>query len=614
MTERWQNADKGEVNKTLLPYVAEVERAQFDIFDRFVKFDALYDPYYSAADRGIGGTASRRSIMVENLIASNVDTVTAVIATAGVRARFIPDGGDWSTQRKCRRMELYADGLNKLLGLEQKSQRAFHDSALKGMGFVKIYPDHDRGEVCAERVMVDDIIVDEKETRGGRTPRQMHQRWFVDREELKGMFPDSEDEIDNVPSGGMGDGARWADYRPFDDDHEVVVIESWFLARGKPGTKSYKPGRHVICIEGHDLDDKPWDKNYFPFAVAQWSERNGFYAIGLAHRIIGHQRKLDKINWQVDMQQDHLAVPTTYTGPADAGLTVKTTNRVGAIVVTKTGNPPTTVIPRAVSGEVYSERERTKESAYEESGTSRAVANSKKPAGLKSGAALREWRDQTTQRFASQEGGYEDFRMMCTWLALAACKELGDRAPEIHKDTRFGQKYLKWSDVDLEDAKLRMQPASDITKTPAGRTELAMEWAQAGVISRDDALRLARLPDTEHVFSLYNAALEDIEASLEESLDGNVLIPEPYQNLAMGIWRYQQMYLDVRHKGAPDEILEGLRQWIEQAVAMEQIGQPLPAANPDLVAGPMSAAPSMAPPSQIPPPAPPGAAPMAAGM
>jgi hypothetical protein len=62
-----------------------------------------------------------------------------------------------------------------------------------------------------------------------------------------------------------------------------------------------------------------------------------------------------------------------------------------------------------------------------------------------------------------------------------------------------------------------------------------------------------------------NAAIEDIEATIEELLDGNYQPPEPYQNLGMGLRRIQMAYLKARRDGAPENILEDMRRWIESA-------------------------------------------------
>jgi hypothetical protein len=582
----WWDAEEGEVCHKVLPYVNEVERVQSSIYDRFVKLAALYDPYDVTSTSTTGNPwTGPDSNVSENVIAANVDTVTAIVAATEVRARVMTDDGDWSTQRTARHLEWYAEGLGKLLDIHTTAIRCFKDAALKGTGLAKVYYDSDCYEIRVERVMVDDIIVDEAECRSGK-PRQMHQRVFVDREVLKTKFPEHEDAIHRAQSDGgeaIGNSSWrvWASYRPI-EHNEVVVIESWRLPIGKKGEKGYKPGRHTICIDGADLLDEKWEKPFFPFARMAWSERTtGWYACGLAERIAGHQRALNKLNWQIDRQLDQHAVPTTYVRLADANLAVKATNRLGTIAVYK-GEIPKTVIPPAVSGETYQRQATLKEGAFEESGLSRLAATAKKPGGLDSGVALREYRDQTTQRFAQQEKAFERFILDIIWLALDCAKDLGEKAPVVIRKSKYGVKKITWADVDMTEVRVQLAAASNLSRTPAGRLQLALEWAQAGVITMDEFRRLSRHPDLERTWSLYTAAMEDIERCIEEILDGEVLVPEPYQNLKMGQWRMQMSYLKARDDGAPEEILENLRQWIVQAT---HILTPPPTMTPAPVPG-----------------------------
>ena len=92
--------------------------------------------------------------------------------------------------------------------------------------------------------------------------------------------------------------------------------------------------------------------------------------------------------------------------------------------------------------------------------------------------------------------------------------------------------------------------------------------ADGGVISQDMARRLL-MPnsplDVEREMSMYTAAIEDVDASIEEILDGNAVVPEPYQNAQMAVWRGQMAYLKAARGGAPEEILETLRQFITQS-------------------------------------------------
>lgn len=581
----WWNAEEGDVNKRVFAYVSEVERVQSDFFDRLVKIASLYDPSEGSALDGRGV----QSLVSENVIASNVDTVTAIIAATEVRARFMTDDGDWSTQRRAKHLEWYADALSKKLEAHTACVDAFKDAALKGTGLVKVYVD-EFDVVRLERVIVDDIIVDQGEARVG-PPRQMHQRMVVSAEALKGMFPGEEAEtaIDAALKGGSGmnDRREWADYRPIETD-EVVCIESWRLPSGKRGSKGYRPGMRAITIDGFDLLVEKYHKTSYPFAVIRWCKRDkGWYGIGLGERLAGHQRATNKMNWQVDRTLDQNAVPTTYVSMADANIAVKTVNRLGSIAVTKSGQAPVTVIPPAVSGEVYRRQEVIKASSFEESGVSRMAAQSMKPGGLDSGAALREYRDATTQRFALQEKAFERLYLDAIWLVLDCCKDLGASAPPVIRRSKFGARHIEWADVDMGEVRVQIAAASNLAKTPAGRTQLALEWAQAGVVSLDEARRLMQHPDTERSMSLYTAAMEDIERCAEEILDGEILVPEPYQNLKMGLWRFQQIYLKACADGAPEDVKEGLRQWMTQAAWIEsQAAAAQPAPTGVMPAGP----------------------------
>lgn len=579
---QWWITDRGQAYSQIFDYVAAVERRQARIFDKFVKLNALYDPNSVRSDLSKGGAVDSLGLVTENVIASNVDTVTAAVAATDVRARFMTDDADWSHQRMARHLEWYSEGLSTLLDLDEKCRQAFKAAALKGTGLIQVYVDG-FDELRAELVPIDEIVVDELECRDA-PPRQMHRRKSVDRDSLKAQFPRHAKQIDNAQSGANRSWRMWAGYRPL-ENNEVVIIESWRLPLGKEGKRGYLPGRHVISIDGASILDEPYRKPHFPMARIVWSEPiGGWYGISGAERIAGHQRALNKRNWQIDRQLDQGAVPTTYVRMADAAISVKTTNRLGTIAVVK-GDIPTTVIPPAVSNETYQSREVLKASAFEEFGVSRMAAQSTKPAGLDSGVALREYRDQTTQRFALQEKAYERLKLDAIVLILDCCKDMGADAPAVLRRTKFGAKRIRWSDVDMGDVRVSIAAASTLSRTPAGRMQTVLEWAQAGVVSQDEARRLLRHPDLERSMSIYTEALEDIEHTIEAIEDGEVLMPEPYQNLKLGVWRCQMEYLKIRNEGAPEEILEGLRQWITQAAYIVSGGGAT--ALPSAGAGPM---------------------------
>lgn len=617
MSAGWWLADKGGVHDRVMAYVRGVDMAQAHLINKFIRAAALYDmPPRGPRNSGEMGVAADGRMHV-NAIAGAVDTVSAQIATTDIRATFDTDDGDWSTQRRARHLEWYAEAMATLLGVAEKCQKGFKGGAcVKGTGANKVYIDA-FDQICVDPVKIDDLVVDELECRNG-PPRQMHHRIPIDKDALVAQFPDFERQI-RAAADGMGQYPRlWAGFRPL-QRNEVMVLESWRLPLGAKGHPRYKPGRHTICIEGVDLLDEDYDESGFPFAIMKWEEPcEGWYGIGLVERNAGTQRALNRRNLQIERQNDQNAFPTTWVPLADAALRNQTItqNGIGTIAVFKGSQPPVTVAPQPVAVQTYQDADRLEAKVFENSGVSRMASQSVKPAGIETGVALREYRDQTTQRFAMQEKRYERFFLDTIVLILGCCKQLGAKAPEIMRKTRFGSRKIQWSKVDMGDVRVQIGAASTLSRTRAGRLQSVIEWAQAGIISQDDAKRLIDHPDLERALSLYNAAIENVEHCLEEIADGNVVVPEPFMNLKLLVWRAQQEYLNWSADGAPEEILENLRGTIVQAAWMADGGGASTAVGPDMTAADQPAnpqQPGMMPPGMGPmPPMPPMQVPQAA--
>lgn len=597
----WWDSDKGKVNKNVLEHAKRLESDQGDMFDRFVKLEALYDPH-TPNGNAEGGDPSR---VTENVVASNVDTATAGIASTVVRARIMTDGADWAQQRIARHQEWYAEELQTLLDVHPKCRAGFKECVKKGTGITETETVF--GEIQVNHVLIDNVIVPPGAARSVKPPREMHIWEEVDVDELCARFPKADAKI----RASFKSRRR---YRPRSGsliDYEIEVLKSWRLPVGRRGLPGYKAGRRSITIDGHDLLDEPYHKTHFPTAVIVWSERTtSFYGISGGERIAGIQRALNRRNWQIEKQLDQAAQPTTYVRPSDAGLAAKS-HKVGTIAVCK-GDYPHTVTPPAVAPETMQSRIDLRDAAGHEFGQSPMATHAAKPAGLDSGVALREYRDAASQRYAIQEQDFEQFVLDTVWLILDSCKDLGAKSPVVSRRSRFGKRRIKWSDVDMRDVRVQLKAASNLNRTPAGRTQFVLELAQAGIISQDSARRLLTHPDIERELSLYTAALESIEHALDEIADGRIVMPEPFMNLAMCVWRGQQEYLKWVVDGAPEDILESLRQFVVQAaymVAMKDSAAQnanMPAADPTAAMLPDAGMPAL-------PPGPPaGAPPMSA--
>jgi len=557
----WWEADPETIQNDVFGYVESLEQEQ----EYVRELNALHAQLYANHEvLGIGGKydrsswSGRRSFSVtENVISSVCDTATAMIARNRPKPTFQTDGADWSTKQRAKKLEKFVTGLYQQLDIYSLGVRVFRDATIFGTGAIMLYADD--GEICAERVPIDDIMVDEREARDGK-PRQMHRRFFVDKEVLARLYPDHADIIRTEQS--VYAGAKLA------QSNQVPVLESW----RKPSAKGTGDGKHCICIRGAALVDEKWEEDCFPFVFFRWTEPIvGFYGQGLAELLTGIQLRINKLNRFIDRCQDLIAVPRVYMDIAGKVPKAHLSNEIGQIIPVRGGAKSVAFhTPPAVAPETYQRLNDLKRSAFELAGISQLSAQSKKPADLASGAALREYNDIESARFAIQAQCFEEFHMQIA----ARLVELAKKTYKNTKTVTFGSRKfvqtIKWSEVDPKEDTFRIdiEAASIMSRTPAGRLDAAIEMYQYGAITNDEFRRLIGHPDLEREMDIETASIEDIEATIEELCNGDFNPPEPTQDLELGLQRIALAERKAKRDGAPDEILEGFRTWLAQAGAL----------------------------------------------
>lgn len=605
----WWKAEKAEVHRAVFARVETIESEQARVFNRFLKLAKLYDRHETlgqGSDAALvdsrGNSAAADTLVSENVVKSNVDTFVAFTGSSRPVVRCMTDGAEWAIQRRARKFERYIEGIFEQVSVYRHGPHTAKAAGVLGHGALKFYPELDESgeyteQMVLERTVIDEIVVDEVACKSS-PPREMHHRRAVDRDALIDQFPDFEEEITKAPSGGT-----WAGYRPY-EKNQVMVIESWQLGK-----------RHTLCVDGADLLDEKWPHKWFPFVFLRFSERlTGFYGCGIAEDLAGHQRQLNRINRQTDRNLEMLANPFWMVQQGDAKIGNQITQtEAGRVVIYKSATP-VQVRPAAVGAEVYQRRSDLIDSSYKFVGNSILSAQSKKPADVESGAALNALADSETQRFAVQAQMYEQVFIDLAQLAINWAKIMGKSAPKVTvKATGRSAKELNWSEVKLDDLPFEMslQAASGLSRTPAGRLDAAMRLAQSGLIGPDEARRLLDHPDIQRAMTIANAAFEDIEAAIENILEGELEVPEPYQFLDLGVVLFQKAYLDARRNKADEDVLESLRTWIMQANHLRGVGDE--PANQNAMPGAAGAPPmpmgASGPPGAMPPP-PPNVTPM----
>lgn len=579
----WWKADEGQVYRAVFARVETIEQEQSRYYDRLLKLARLYDRHETlgagVAAELIGPGANvnaNDSVVSENVVKSNVDTYVAFTGSSRPVIRVMTDGAEWSIQRRARKKEMYIAGIFEQTGAYRCGPHTAKACGVLGTGALKMYPELDEDgdytrRMALERTLIDEIVIDVVACKT-TAPREVFQRRAVDRDQLAEDYPDFEEQIMKAPSGTV-----WAGYRPLEKS-QVMVIEGWQLGK-----------RHVICIDGADLVDEKWPHRWFPFAFLQFSERlTGPFGCGIAEELAGHQRQLNRINRQTDRNLEMTSNPFWLVQQGDAKLADKVTQTNAGRVAVYKATKPEQIKPMSVTPEVYQRRRDLIDSSYQFVGNSLLSAQSKKPADVESGAALNALSDSETQRFAVQAQAYEQLYVDLAQLAVNWAKVMGKKAPKVTvKATGRPTQELRWEDVNLDDMPFEMtlQATSGLARTPAGRLDAVMQLAKAGLIGPDETRRLLDHPDVKRAMTIANAAYEDIEAAIENMLDGELEVPEPYQFLDLGVILVQKAYLDARRARADEEVLELLRQWIVQANYLRGVGNEADAANTNMAPG-----------------------------
>lgn len=513
----------------------------------------------------------KRGRVVENVTQSVCDTAASMIAKNRPRATFQTDGASWRIQRRAQKLEQFVEGQFALTDIYREGVKVFRDAVVFGTGCMKIY-DHN-GSICAERVLIDEIIVDEREARAAY-PRQIHQVKLINKEVLKAMFPDRAEDIEIASIGSTEQ--NYMNAWSTTDPSNIWVCESWHLPSG-PG---YGDGKHAINVDSLNLLWEDYIEDDFPFIFYRWSEPlAGFYGQGLVEQLTGIQLRINKLNNFIQRAQDLIAVPRVFVDVATKQLKLQINNEIGAIIPYR-GKPPVFMTPQAVGAEIYNYKEQLKRSAYELAGISQLSATALKPAGLESAVALREYNDIETQRFAIQAQEYEEMFLRVAKRFVRLGKKIyrggeGEDMTSVWRTVNYA-KRIKWSEVDLEETAyvMSIEAASILSRTPAGRSQQVQEWFGMGMIDKDEARKLIQHPDLPSSQELYNAMINNIDATIDKLRDGVFVPPEAFQNLALGQARVQMAYLHDKDAGAPEEVLDVERQWIEQAkFILDQLNQ-----------------------------------------
>ncbi len=604
----WADAeiDSAERHRLVFDRVRGLEEQQSYIAQRNLQHAWLYDR--NCMLMGLGGQLQysdaqtwldqlRDKGVVENVIASIVDTATATIARHRPRGVYLTDGGNHRQKHQARDATRYMEGLFEIEKVHAKRVVSFLDKAVVGTGVMHVYADKPRRRPRFERVVGDEFWVDEEACRHAE-PREVFRRKFADKRVLlRQPFVDTDAKREAIMGAHVANPA-YTSYRAVGAGQVVLIV-----AHQLPSGPGADDGRITVAVDGATLYDETYTKDYLPYVWGWWSRRyTGFYGIGIPERIATIQSRLNYLYAKVAQAQDLVAVPRVFMHQNDAKAIAKLNNKIGAIYPLTTGRPPTFLTPTAMSSEMYSQIEQLKADAYRLAGISEMTAHATREPGIEAGIALRELRDIQTTRFAIQEQGEEDYvRDLCR-LTNRICREMQADGVELitmYRDRR-GVKRVEFPDLDDEAFVMSVEAGSMLSRGPSGRLSMIMDLLAVapGAFTPKQILRMVQHPDVQAELDLETAEMDLSDWIVERLERGETVTPEPHWPLAE-LKRRVLLSRDLAQAGEADEdATEAMATFVELLKVLEDQAT-AGADTPALPPGPAPPGPPPAP-DQVP--------------
>lgn len=535
-------------------------------------FTRLYanQPVFGA----IGGAMNRMSSVNQlpidrptmNVVQSCVDTLVSRISQSRPKPTFLTDNGDYKARNMAKQLNAFIAGELYQTKAYELAPLILRDAAAGlGTGVLKVYEKDAR--VAIERVLATELLVDPNDGLYG-CPRQLYQLKLVDRDVLEETFNTKaiSQAEQAYPDSSADSGKSVAD--------QVMVVESWHL----PSAKGAKDGRHIIACVGvtEPLLDEQWDKETFPFVFLHYNMPRivGFWGQSLAEQLMGTQMEINKLLMTISASINLVGVPRVFVEDGSKVVKAHLNNQIGAIVTYRGTKPEYEVAP-CVPAEIYAQLQRLVDYAYQQSGISALSAASTKPAGLDSGAALREYDDLQSDRFATLNKRYDSMFIDLAYLIFDLAKDIAERDGKYQTvyPNKDGTKQVDLPKMDAAKDPFVIQcfDASALPRDPAGRMQKVAELIQAGMITVREGRRLLDYPDLSQDEKLANASEERIFKYLDAIVeDGKYTPPDEFMDLMLAkelSVQYYNLYVAANLEEAKAEMI---RTFNAQTVALLQ--------------------------------------------
>jgi len=588
--------------------------------------DLVHEAVYNNLHHGAGALDFMSGLVGGNIrlnvTKSMVDTLTSKIGKNKAAIKAVTNGADFSFRRKGKKLSKFVNAKLEELRSDRLNPLVARDCMIVGTGIVQAGDEFN--DICLERVPKGEVYVDPVEGRYG-TPRQIHRKRKLAREVLLALFPKFRAQILDAEASRPQD---WEWSVDWDYQNMVDVAVSYHLPSGPDADD----GRYAVTLRNVTLHHGTWRHSEFPLSFIHWnSPTSGFWGTGLVADLLPIQAEIDKLAQDIQTSF-HLGASLKVFLPRGSKISkTQLNNRIGTIVEFS-GQLPVFHAPNTVSTQVIDWVRYLFEIAYRIAGVSEMSSQGTFPTQRfgDSQPAIAAAYDLETERFAQFALSYRNLQVDEGNLVIMVATDLYSDDRDVKtkwKDRNFIH-TIPWSEVDMERDQfvLGLEATNFLPETTAGKLATLKELTQIGLTPQQLLGPNIESPDLEKVFAQVNAAYNNADWVIDQLQDEDVEPPEPetFHELGLTIQLVKAAYNNIQTEGAPEEILERLRDWLKAAYAVLKMaegpalapqappaeavegGVTAPAAAPPPMNGAAPngvAAPPLPDPSALPPPA-----------
>jgi hypothetical protein len=596
LDRQWWRAEDGKEHEKLFPLVNRLRTQDSGRRERVLKHIRMY----GGLGPSVGSNYGRPDKLRYNVCKQAVNTLLAEISRSKPKATFLTQGGNWGQRQTAKQLELLTEAQMRDAGVYSGlARRVERDAEVTGVGAGRVYIDWATLTPKIDRVMWNELLVDEADGRYG-APRCLYYQHLMDRGVAYAVYgdtPERREAIRNTPRFSAAvDTEQWmlSNYELNESDL-ILIVEAWHL----PSSADAKDGKHVTAIESCTLDTEAHTRERYPIIILRDGEEMvGFWGQGQVADIEPDQVELNRTLRRI--QEAAGVAAGVWLLERAAKVRARHLTDVPGAAVEYTGAAPVYYKPDTVVADLVNYADGIISRVLQRKGISEMFASAVKPAGLDSGEAIRVHADVFSTRQIEKVQAYETWHVDVARAFVDANEDIaawlrgqGDKAkkgfPEVSVSVKRGRrtvlKRIRFDKAELPENQWVIQPypMSSLPSEPSGRQNTITDWFKSGIIDQTTMKSLLQIPDTESAMDLqladYDFALWAVDCMLE---DGEYVSPEPYQKLPLALDLVRCSYLRAVIDGAPDERLDLLRDHMDAIKRLIQ--KAMPPAPPALVA------------------------------